>query len=169
MTLRALFQTVVTLASLFAYSHNLLADPPAGYPFLPFEEAVHKAQRENKKIFLYYGRLGCGFCDKTNKESFSDPKLKSIYTAHYVLTYVDAESGHRITLPSGERMTEMEFGARLKALVTPVFIFLESDGTPIVRIPGFQTTADFIRYDQYVQQGHYKTESLTDFLARNPS
>ena len=169
MTFRSLFQTAVTLACFFAYSHIVLADPPAGYPFLPFEEAVQKAKRENKKIFLYYGRLGCGFCDKTNKESFSDPKLKNIYSAHYVLTYIDAESSHRITLPSGERVTEMEFGARLKALVTPVFIFLEPDGKPIARIPGFQTVTDFMRYDQYVHQGHYKTKSLTEFLARNPA
>lgn len=165
---RQSLKTVLLLIAFFS-SGMIFADPPAGYPFLPYDEAIQKAKQEKKKIFLYYGRLGCGYCDKTNKESFSDAALKNIYTTHYVLTYVDAESGHRITLPSGERVTEMEFGARLKALVTPVFIFLEPDGTPIVRLPGFQTTADFIRYDQYVHQGHYKTQSLTDFLARNPS
>ena len=164
-----LVKCVVLLAWFFFCSGRIFADPPAGYPFLPYDEAVQKARQENKKVFLYYGRLGCGYCDKTNKESFRDPALKKIYTEHYVLAYVDAESDRRLTLPNGERVTEMEFGARLKALVTPVFIFLEPDGRPIAKIPGYQKITDFRQYDRYVYQGHYKTQSLSDYLAKNPS
>ncbi len=86
-----------------------------------------------------------------------------------MLAYVDAGSDRRLTLPNGERVTEMEFGARLKALVTPVFIFLEPDGRPIAKIPGYQKITDFRQYDRYVYQGHYKTQSLSDYLAKNPS
>ncbi len=164
-----LIKSIVLLVWFFCFSGRILADPPAGYPFLPYDEAIQKARQQNKKVFLYYGRLGCGYCDKTNKESFSDPALKKIYTEHYVLAYVDAESGRRLTLPNGERVTEMEFGTRLKALVTPVFIFLEPDGRPIVKIPGYQKVTDFSHYDRYVYQGHYKTQSLSDYLAQNPS
>jgi len=151
-----------------AYSHLCLADPPAGYPFLRFDDALRAAQQHNKKIFVYYGRYGCGYCDKTNKESFSNPALHKLYTDHYVLAYVDAESGRRLTLPSGEQVTEMEMGTRLKALVTPVFIYMESDGKTILKVPGFQTAHDFTRYDQYVYGQHYKNESLAKFLEHNP-
>jgi len=164
-----LVKCVVMLAWFFCCSGRIFADPPAGYPFLPYDEAIQKAKQQNKKVFLYYGRLGCGYCDMTNKKSFSDPTLKKLYTEHYVLTYVDAESGRRLTLPTGERVTEMEFGSRLKALVTPVFIFLDADGKPIAKIPGFQKITDFIQLDAYVYQGHYKTQSLSDYLAQNPS
>lgn len=142
------------------------ADPPPGYPFVRYDEGLREAQAQNKKIFLYYGRYGCGFCDKTNKESFTDAEVKRLYTNNYVLVYVDGESGRRLMLPSGERVTEMEVGARLKAKVTPMFLFLEPDGKPMASVPGFQTAKDFIAFDQYVQGGHYKGQVLTDFLMK---
>jgi len=142
---------------------NALADPPHGYPFVRYDEGLQQAQKTGKKIFLYFGRYGCGYCDKTNKESFTDVDLQKALTRNYVLVYVDAESNKRLTLPSGERITEFDLGVRLKAKVTPVFQFLEPDGTPIAAYPGFQTAKDFKMYDRYVQSGKYKTISLAEF------
>ncbi len=69
-----------------------------------------------KPIFLYFGRYGCAWCEHTNKVSFSDPALKKLYTDNYELVYVDAESGKRLTLPSGERITEAELGRACRRL-----------------------------------------------------
>lgn len=148
------------------FSNVSHADAPPGYPFLRYDEALKSARQQNKKIFVYYGRYGCGFCDKTNKKSFSDPALKKLYTEHYVLTYVDAESGKRLVLPNGERITEMELGARLKAKVTPVFIYMDAEGKSLLKVPGFQTVQDFIKYDQYIHDGHHKNQTLDQFLAQ---
>jgi thioredoxin-related protein len=81
-----------------------------------------------------------------------------------VLVYVDAESGRRLTLPDGERITEMELGARFNVFATPVFIYLEPDGTPIFKAPGYKTVKEFEDFDRYVQGGHYKRQSLLQFL-----
>jgi len=145
----------------FAY-----ADPPEGYPFVKYDKGLNEAQKTNKKIFLYLGRLGCGFCDKTNKESFSNPDIKKKYTTHYVLVYVDAESGDRLRLPSGEQITEEQLAARLKTLVTPYFLFLEPDGTLIMKAPGFKTVGDLQIFDRYINGGDYKTMSLAQFIER---
>ena len=149
-------------AGLFAAA--VPADPPPDYPFLSYDEGLRMAQEQERRIFLYYGRYGCGWCDKTNQETFSDPDLRKRYIENYVLVYVDAESGRRLQLPSGERITEMELGVRLNVYATPVFMYLESDGTPILRIPGFKTVQEFEDYDRYVQGGHYRTRSFTEFM-----
>lgn len=145
------------------------ADPPAGYPFVPYDEGLRQAQASGKKIFLYFGRYGCAWCDKTNQESFADPGLRRLYSEHYVLVYVDAESGTRLTLPSGERITEMELGARLNVFATPVFLYLETDGSRILQAPGYKTVQDFRDFDRYVRGGHYKKMKLLEFLAEQPS
>ncbi len=142
----------------------LAAEPPKGYPFVSYDQAMRRAQQEGKKIFLYFGRYGCGWCDKTNKETFSDPDLRELYTNHYVLAYVDAESGRRLVLPTGERITERELGARLRVYATPVFVYLEPDGTPILKVPGFKTVKDFRDFHRFVQGGHYKKETFMEFL-----
>jgi len=140
------------------------ADPPDGYDFVPYDEGLRQAQAQNKRIFLYFGRYGCGWCDKTNKETFSDPGLHRLYSDNYVLVYVDAESGERLQLPNGERITGMELGARLNVFATPVFVYLEPTGELIFQAPGYKTVQDFRDFDRYVQGGHYREQGIMEFL-----
>lgn len=145
--MRTVFLLVTSLLAL-----PVMADPPQGYPFQPFDKAMQQARAENRPLFVYFGRYGCGYCEKTNKEAFSDKRVREIYTRHYVLAYVDSESGHRIRLPSGERITERELGTRYNAFVTPVFTFMTSDGQPLLRLVGVQRIEDLLEADRKVQQ-----------------
>lgn len=128
------------------------ADPPKGYAFLPFDQAMKQASAEAKLMFVYFGRYGCGYCDKTNKEAFSDPVVKQAYAKHYVLAYVDSESGGRLRLPSGERITERELGTRYDASVTPIFSFMSPKGKVITRMVGVQRKEDLMSAHRLVQK-----------------
>lgn len=64
---------IAILAASFMLAGTVWADPPAGYPFLEYDDGLEGAVREHKPVFLYFGRYGCGWCEKTNKESLSDP------------------------------------------------------------------------------------------------
>ena len=129
-----------------------VADPPEGYPFLSFDKAMEQATAETRIMFVYFGRYGCGYCDKTNREAFSDPGVREQYSKNYVLAYVDAESGKRLRLPSGERITERELGTRYNAFVTPIFSFMLPDGTVIARMVGVQRIEDLMDAHNTVQQ-----------------
>ena len=129
-----------------------MAEAPEGYPFQSFDKAMQQARTDNKPLFVYFGRYGCGYCEKTNKEAFSDNSIKETYTRHYVLAYVDSESGKRLRLPSGERITEREVGTRYNAFVTPVFTFMMPDGQPLLRLVGVQRIEDLREADMKVQQ-----------------
>jgi len=145
------------------------ANPPKGYPFVHYDQGLKEAKAQHKMIFLYFGRYGCGYCAKTNKETFSSPALKKLYTKHYVLVYADAESGRRLTLPSGEQITEMELGARLNVVGTPMFVYMTPDGKPVFKAPGFKTVKDFEQFDRFVHGGYYKHESFSRFMAGHAS
>ena len=136
-----------------------VADPPADYPFLSFDKAMKQAKAETKLMFVYFGRYGCGYCDKTNKEAFSDPEVKEEYSKNYVLAYVDAESGNRLRLPSGERITERELGTRYNAFVTPIFSFISPGGTVITRMVGVQRIEDLMEAHNKVQKALKKAGS----------
>ena len=132
-------------------SQSILADPPKGYPFQTFDKAMKQAAAEAKPLFVYFGRHGCGYCEKTNKEAFSDPKVREFYSRNYILAYVDAESGKRLRLPSGERITERELGTRYKAYVTPVFTFMLPNGDMVYQLIGVQRIEDLLNADSKVQ------------------
>jgi thioredoxin-related protein len=152
------------LAASMLWAGAVQADPPKGYPFVGFDAGLQAAKSSGKPIFVYFGRYGCAWCDHTNKQTFSDEGLRKLYTQNYELVYVDAESGRRLTLPNGERITEAELGVRLKAFATPLFVYFTPQGERIVQIPGFKTVKDFRDYDRYVREGHYKSKTLLEFL-----
>ena len=156
------------LAACCMLASSAFADPPPNYPFVNFDAGLKAARASGKPIFVYFGRYGCAWCDHTNKKTFSDPELRSLYSDHYELVYVDAESGRRLTLPSGERITEAELGVRLQAFATPLFVYLTPQGEKIVQIPGFKSVEDFRDYDRYVRGGHYRQKSLIEFLGSKP-
>jgi thioredoxin-related protein len=146
------FLAVTFVSLMIALPVGVFADAPVNYPFLSFDEGLRLAKGEEKPLFVYFGRYGCGFCEKTNKEAFSDPEVHQRYTSHYILAYVDAESGKRLRLPSGERITERDLGTRYQALVTPVFSFLTPDGNAVLRMIGVQTKQDLLEADQTIQR-----------------
>ena len=150
---------------LFLFSGSVLADPPDNYPFVNYDTGLQQARDNNKPIFMYYGRYGCGFCAKTNKETFSDAALRKLYIEQYNLVYIDAESGERLTLPSGERITEAELGARLNVYATPIFLYLDKNGEVLFRAPGYKTVEEFTLFHKYVSGGFYKTMSINDYLS----
>jgi thioredoxin-related protein len=159
--------TVLFLALLFACG-SALADPPKDYPFVTFDQGLRLAKEQHKPVFVYFGRFGCAWCDQVNKQTFVDPELRALYIKNYVLVYVDSESGKRLRLPSGERIAEADLGVRYKAFATPLFLYLDADGKEVARIPGIQTVQNFRDYDRYVMDGHYRTQTLVEFLRGKP-
>lgn len=141
------------------------ADPPPDWTFLSFDDALRQAGETQRRVFLYFGRHGCPSCEKTNRESFTDPRVIERFNAGYLLAYVDSESGERLRLPNGERITEMELGVRLKVFGTPFFYFMEPDGSPILRAPGYQSAEEFLLFDRFVSEGHYQRQTFAEFKA----
>ncbi len=92
--------------------------------------------------------------------------MKERYQQHYELAYVDSEGGRRLTLPSGERIVERELGPRFKAFVTPVFVFTEPDGKPVLRRVGIQKTEDLLAAERFVAGRFYRDMKFDEFLAR---
>lgn len=160
--------TTLLAALAFTLAMPALAEPPAGYDFVDYDTGLRRAQAEDKPVFLYFGRYGCAWCDHTNRKTFTDPEIKAIYQTHYSLVYVDAEGGKRLRLPSGERITEAELGARLGAYATPLFVFLTPQGKLIAKVPGYKTVQDFKDYDRYVRGGYHARQSLLEFLSNKP-
>lgn len=160
---RWLVTTLVPI--LMCWTAVAAADPPADWTFHPFDQAWKLAKQEQRHLFLYFGRHGCPSCDKTNREAFSDARVIEKYNANYVLAYVDAEGGKRLRFPSGERITEMELGVKLKVYGTPFFYFMEPSGSPVFRAPGYQSAEDLLLFDAYVNGGHYKQQTFAEFKA----
>lgn len=154
---------VIVLMAL-SVTQQVYALAPEGYPFMNLTRALEMAKKENKPIFLYFGRYGCSTCRKMHHEVFSDPEVMTNYQNKFVLAYVDTESGNRIKMPNGERTTEMQFAARNRILGTPTFIYFTKEQKPLFKRAGFQTIKQMNQYSEYVVSGKYESVTLKDYL-----
>jgi len=64
-------------------------NPVDWYPWGP--EAIEKARRENKPIFLSVGYSTCYWCHVMERESFSDPRIAALMNELFVNIKVDRE------------------------------------------------------------------------------
>jgi thioredoxin-related protein len=157
----------VAIVLLLALSiDTLVAAPPEGYRFLSLTEAAQLASQENKPMLLYFGRYGCSTCRKMHAEVFSDASLSEKYNGAFVLAYVDTESGNRIKLANGERITEMQFASRSRILGTPTFIYFSPEQKPLFKKAGFQSVAQMNLYGDYILDKHYQSMPLQEFIAQ---
>ena len=146
------------------------AAPPSDYDFQNLGAAMAAAQAESKPMMLYFGRYGCTTCRKMHKEVFTDAALATQMRDGFVLAYVDTESARRVKLPSGERTTEQQFAARSRILGapilgTPTFVFYDAAQKPLFKKAGFQSIAQMRAYARYVAEGHYRGQTLKEYLA----
>jgi thioredoxin-related protein len=144
---------------------RLMAAPPESYRFLSLTEATQLASSENKPMLLYFGRYGCSTCRKMHAEVFNDASLNAKYNDAFVLAYVDTESGDRISLANGERITEMQFASRSRIFGTPTFIFFSPEQKPLFKKSGFQTIAQMNQYGDFILEKHYQSMPLQEFMA----
>jgi thioredoxin-related protein len=158
-------RAVCLLAALALLAGIAHADAPEGYAFQSYSDALRSAAASGKPVFLYLGRHGCGYCAKTNKESFSNAKLRTQLSEDFELAYVDSEGNARLQLTSGERLTEAAFAERLNVLGTPVFFALSPDGSEITRLYGFQSADTLLAFQEYISAKHYKSGAFNNFVA----
>lgn len=155
----------ISLVFLLTLSINCVqAGPPEGYRFLSLTEALDMAGRQEKPMLLYFGRYGCSTCRKMHAEVFSDQELGEKLNEAFVLAYVDTESGNRIKLSNGERITEMQFATRSRIIGTPTFVFFSPEQKPLFKKAGFQSVAQMNQYGNYVIEGHYRSTPLQTYL-----
>ena len=117
-------------------------------------------------MLLYFGRYGCSTCRKMHAEVFTDSGLSETFAEKFVLAYVDTESGNRIRLGSGERITEMQFASRSRIVGTPTFVFFSPEQKPLFKKAGFQTIEQMQHYADFIADGHYREMPLKQYLAQ---
>ncbi|NLC03464.1 MAG: DUF255 domain-containing protein, partial [Tissierellia bacterium] len=64
-------------------------NPVNWYPW--GEEALSKAEAENKPLFISIGYSTCHWCHVMNRESFSDPEVAKLLNQYFIPIKVDRE------------------------------------------------------------------------------
>ncbi|RCS52656.1 thioredoxin domain-containing protein [Bremerella cremea] len=106
-----------------AYLQMHAENPVDWYPW--GEDALARAKKENKPIFVSIGYASCHWCHVMEKESFSDPKIAAFLNEHFVCVKVDREER-----PDVDAVYMLAVQVMSRSGGWPLNVFLTPDGKP---------------------------------------
>lgn len=104
-----------------------------------WEEALQKAEKEGKPVFLDISASWCGPCKMLKSRTFPNDEVGEFYNANFVNVMVDGEKGEGI-----------ELARKYKIRGYPTLIYLDSSGKVIAQTAGYRNPEQFIEIGKQI-------------------
>ncbi len=112
--------------------------------WLDHEKGLVMAREQNKPVFLHFSAQWCGYCRKMERETFQDKEVISYLNDHFISIKVDADERKGLA-------------RKYQVAGLPDNRFLDKDGNPVYRVPGFMEPLALVFFLEYIQSKAYKT------------
>ncbi|GAB4311720.1 MAG: hypothetical protein Kow00127_01820 [Bacteroidales bacterium] len=116
-----------------------LSGDPQGIEFFEgtWDEALAKADKENKLIFLDVYASWCGPCKVLKAKTFPDPAAGKFFNEHFINVSLDGEKGDGIKV-----------ARQLRVRAYPSLFMLNPNGEPVVYYAGYLKPEELIQFGQ---------------------
>ena len=134
--------------------------------FGDFTEELALAREHGKSgILIFFEMDDCPFCHRMKQSVLNQPEVQDWYRERFLCFTVDIEGETEIVDFQGNTMTAREFAFHVNRVrATPVFMFYDLDGKPVVRYTGATRDADeFMWLGEFVADDHYQSTKFTRF------
>ncbi|MCK6609145.1 MAG: DUF255 domain-containing protein [Bacteroidia bacterium] len=105
-----------------------------------WQQALDKAKKENKYIFLDAYASWCGPCKMMKKKTFTDKAVGEFYNKHFVCVAIDMEKPG-----DGSALAD-----KYSVEAYPTLIYLQSDGKFIGKAMGFRKSKEFLEMGEQI-------------------
>jgi thioredoxin-related protein len=143
------------------------AEKPAwfAHSFLDIREDVSDAAAAGKRVLLYFYQDGCPYCKKLLDTNFSlqDTEVKT--RKHFEVVAINMWGDREVTDFAGAQTTEKEFARSLRVMFTPTLLFLDEQGTVILRLNGYYPPHKFNAALDYGVVGTGSNPGFREYLA----
>jgi thioredoxin-related protein len=116
----------------------------------PYQQAFEIAEKEDKKVFIFFKSSRCRYCDDMERVTFSNAKVIEKLNNHFVPVQVSAEKQRGLI-------------RRFNVPGYPDNRFFESSQKQVVQFFGFQKPGVFLVFLDFVRTESYKTMEVMEF------
>ncbi len=163
--MRALLFALALVALPAAAQTDASVIPASAPGWLAMAPAVAQSRAEQKVMLVHAYAVWCGWCERMDRETYTDSTVQAYVAEHFVATRIDLEN--QTEIPFFEHtMTMAALGRAFGVAGTPTTVFVGPDGQPITKIAGFRDAPTLLLVMQYVNGGTYETESFQQYLDR---
>ena len=141
---------------------------PIVFNWLSYNEALLKAEKENKSILVFFYSDGCGWCDKMEREVYTNKEVKQLLADKFVSVKINASSNNKI-VQNGEEITEKKLATLFQVTGYPTTWFLENKDKGIAPLPGYIPAEQFVTVLKYIGEEWYKKITFQEYIENNKS
>lgn len=127
------------------------------------EAAIATAQAEDRLLVVHSYTVWCGWCVRMDRETYTDDAVQAYLEEHYAVTRLDLERDTPVDFFT-YTLSMAELGEVLQVSGTPTTVFVDSDGSLITKMPGFQTAETFLLALRFVHEEAYETVSFAEYV-----
>lgn len=163
MKIYKLILATLIVVSLFAQLNAAPADKEIKWE--NFEQAIERAQKENKYIVMDVYTDWCQWCKIMDKKTYSDQRIVDLAQKKIIFVKLNAESSDSVTVQN-TAITKRELSYALGIEGYPATVFLNPAGEFITRVSGFIEADEFVKILEFIGDEHYKNMSFQEFAEK---
>ncbi len=169
------FSTLLILFLILIGGTSLAPVSEGPVKWITFEQAVEKAKKEKRKIFIDVYTDWCGWCKVMDKSTFSDPEIARILNENFYPVKFNAEqredvvfNGTTFKFVASGRNGYHQLAAALlnNQLSYPTVVFLDEEFRMIQPLPGYQKPEEFHKIVQFIGEDYYKSLTWKDWQGK---
>ena len=129
------------------------------------EEAEIAKEEGQVSILVMFELNDCPWCDRMKNMILNQSEVQDYYRKYFRILMMNVEGDNLIVDFDGEEIAEKDFALKHNRIrATPVFLFLDLEGTRIARYTGAaKDVEEFLLLGEYVSNGHYEETNFVKF------
>lgn len=121
------------IAAIFCFTSLAAYSQPIRFSSLSFREALAKAKREGKPLFIEIYTTWCTYCKQMERDVFTTKEAGDYYNGHFISLRYDAVKTDGIQIRNTYTLPGL-----------PAFLYLSPDGLVLRKTAGFQPLPAFL-------------------------
>jgi len=157
------FRSIFLLTlSLLWLSLSTLQAQESQFEWVSIEDAVKRAETENKKILIDFWAEWCHYCHKMDKEVYTDTKIKALIDQYFIPVKINTESENQVKFKEHD-LSEAALAYAFKVSSLPTTVFLNDKAEGITYMPGYLPAENFGELLRYIGSDAYLNQSFDEY------
>jgi len=134
-----------------------------------WNDGLAAAARAGKPVIVDVVTDWCGWCKRMDRDVYARAEVSEYLNRNFVMVRLNAESSERVSY-TGRTLTARSLAGGFKVTGYPTTIFLKSDGSHMVNVPGYVPAPKFMKLVRFIGDGHLERgESWEEYSRSSPA
>lgn len=152
MKIRKILCVWASALALFLFSFSAFSHASSGgISWISYEKGIALAEKEQKKLLIYFYTDRCTYCEEMDEKTFKDPAVVAYINKNFIPVRVNSQK---------ERKTAQIFRVR----GVPDTWFMSETKDAIGHQAGFISAENMIQMLKWINSGSYKSMSLKNYI-----